>query len=580
MKSLFKNNFTYLHIFAVFFTLFANSLALTNPAVTLAAERITVQGKVGPSVPQLNATLSADKSTAYQDDVITYTLKYSTETISAFPMTVTAHWGFAHPSSDPDSQLDILEYEEGSASTGFGSATPIINTLQRNITWTIPNFTSSDGEQTVSFRLKVSQGISSTTPTLLLQTSSYLSAGETAGISSVVDHTLLHRTNTTSPTPTPSPSSSSPAPTLFSSVQTTQDVVLNITLLRLRSLSHDSATYQLQLQNPSSIRVVYGQEPNNLTRVLIYPQNTTVHSILFENLTPGTTYYFKVLSFSGAPLNTQGSSTHTFTTATQSARVYNNVPQTILLSQGGKIISTYLDPTKSLQDQLVKVIGLAGFSLDMSLQFSPSDRQVQGQAHLLNPSAVLRASSEQSQLLSTNRSQLQQDTAAVVNTELMLPQESGKFIATIQLHDEKGNIVEQPIAEAHLITPLKVVDSSSRTPIASAKVQLLKLNDRTQLYEPVPLGLLTLMKERRTSPNGEVIFIPYQGKYQATIHHIDFQSQTVAFEINPNLPQDLPIVELKQKTFNPMYFFRKHVVRILEKIQQLLDEDTFWTSVT
>jgi hypothetical protein len=545
-----------------------------------AAEVITVQGQVGPSISQLHTTLTADKSELHQGELVTYTLKYSTDSVSAYPMTLTATWDLAHPTGDPDTTLDVLEYQQGTAGSAIGGAAPIVDTLQRKITWNIPSFSSADGTQQLSFTLKTSAGISAATPPLLVQTSSFMSVGATTGVSSTVSHTLTYNAPPSPTSTSPAPQSPTPSSTATLENQATQKKMFKISLLRLRSLTHQSAMYQVQLESPSKVRVVYGTAPTALNQVLAYPQETSVHTVTFKDLSPRTQYYFKVLPLEGSPNEQQLSSMNTFTTAQQPATVRSSSLQAIVLSQEGKIVSTFFNPKNTLMqtDQDVKVVGLTGFSLDMSIKFDTPDRSVKGQSYLLDPNPVFGVASEHPHILTESRSELQQESSSIVNTEFILPQKTGAYVATIQLHDEYGNITEQPVAEVCLVSPLKVINSSTKDPVPAAKVELFKMNDQTQLYEAVPLSKLTLLKYRRSRPNGEVIFVPYRGKYQANIHHIDYESTTVEFEINPEQSENLPTVEMTPKPFNVFFFIWKHIVIWMEKLEHMFDKDEYWTA--
>lgn len=137
---------TFLGLFLVF-----NCLVFNLPlaaATTSSTSSSTVTATVSPPPTAYSISIIAlPPDEVEPGGEVTYTLTYSnTGEGGAQDVAIVAFWGF---------ETDIVaDYVAGSASNGYGGATPSVDLLRRTITWAIPVLPAKTLDQEVSFRLR------------------------------------------------------------------------------------------------------------------------------------------------------------------------------------------------------------------------------------------------------------------------------------------------------------------------------------------------------------------------------------------------------------------------------------------
>ena len=96
---------------------------------------IVVTGTVPPSPTSINLALSVvPNSTVPQQTDLVYTITYSSTNTASVPITLQAHWDKGTISGALEPSVNVVEYQVGTASQGYGGAVPIVNLLDRTIT--------------------------------------------------------------------------------------------------------------------------------------------------------------------------------------------------------------------------------------------------------------------------------------------------------------------------------------------------------------------------------------------------------------------------------------------------------------
>ena len=123
------------------------------------AESLSVTAVVPANATNFSADLTSDQTSAVgQNHVITYTLDYSS-TLSTDPeIALEVDWSRGTIQGS-GAQVDVLTYVPGSATTASGS-TPVIDTINRKITWDIAALPGNTPQQ-VTFQLKTSGTLTS-----------------------------------------------------------------------------------------------------------------------------------------------------------------------------------------------------------------------------------------------------------------------------------------------------------------------------------------------------------------------------------------------------------------------------------
>ncbi len=161
----------------------ANVLWWLNPVTpVLAADQIVITAQVLPQPADLPVTLTAlnpPVGDTGPSTTLEYQISYENLYSSSSPLTIQASWSLATVEGSVTPSIPLLSYVPGSATTGYAGTLPVIDKVQRTITWSIASLPAGSGPQTVDFSL-----ITSTYDSAALQ---------------------LSFTVTATPTPTPNP---------------------------------------------------------------------------------------------------------------------------------------------------------------------------------------------------------------------------------------------------------------------------------------------------------------------------------------------------------------------------------------
>lgn len=69
------------------------------------------------------------------------------------PIHFKAVWDKGTVDGATEANVDVVEYVLGSATDGYGSVSPVIDTINREISWDIPLLAAGVGAQQVEFKL-------------------------------------------------------------------------------------------------------------------------------------------------------------------------------------------------------------------------------------------------------------------------------------------------------------------------------------------------------------------------------------------------------------------------------------------
>ncbi len=151
-----------LWLFISFFSPFAHAQTTKNLSITA-----TVAAQESDYYTLLEQTTSGSQFS--QDSTINYKITYGTHINSLQSFTLQASWSrgsFADPGVPA---VDVLDYVTGTATKAYNQTSPIIDLVNRTISWTIADFPANSSNQTVTFSLKTTGQYtgSSRAPTIL-----------------------------------------------------------------------------------------------------------------------------------------------------------------------------------------------------------------------------------------------------------------------------------------------------------------------------------------------------------------------------------------------------------------------------
>lgn len=507
---------------------------------------IQVTASVLPQPSDLSVVLGAVGAPAGEidpDTVLNYELTYENLYTASTPLTVQASWSLATLEGTSTPSIELLEYIPGSATDGYSGTTPVIDTLLRTITWTIPSLPTGSGPQTVTFSLKTTNYDSAAK-----QLSFTVSASAIAPISTVPSEiTQLYRgaiAPTPAPTPTPSatatptPATATPQPT-----STPAPAPLAIQSVRILNISDSTAEIEVVLSEPAALTFNYRPSLSQISSSLRSPESKLQHTIMLSQLTKSTYYIFEVTAATSTSRTFQ-SDRYTFKTASSSL-AQSSPLQGIRLTSEGVLITT-LDvqtpPTLTIP---------VGSPLEITLQLSPD---------IIIQSLVLE------QQLDDWQSQTSfEQTIGSEYIARFSPGSQGTMQLFVILQDYNGNYLTQPIANLVLVAPLRILDGSGR-PVEFARIFIRKYNAATRLFEAIPPDSLIKNNPLLSNVRGEVPLILPIGSYQFDVSAPGFRPLEQIFSLASN--SEYPVITLQSEAL-PFIGRIKHILYVANEMLEL-----------
>lgn len=162
---------------------------------------LDVTAAVDPTVNDVSIVVTATKPEGdeiYPTEIVTFTVQYSVTPNTGFPMTLVASWEEGLIEGSGSNYVEVYDYVIGSATTASQGAEPVVDLLNRTITWEIDRVDYSSIPYEVSFDLQVKPSFLTTNRILV-----YTNADATFqnAVHPQVDYLLYVNPNLT-PTPT------------------------------------------------------------------------------------------------------------------------------------------------------------------------------------------------------------------------------------------------------------------------------------------------------------------------------------------------------------------------------------------
>lgn len=524
--------------------------------------QISVTASVPPQVSDLPITIeSLDSGTQFpQYTTLSYQITYGLNTVAPFPLTIQAQWSQGTIEGDSTPSVDILDYVVGSASNAYGDTAPVIDTVNRTITWSISSFPANTTGQTVTFQLETTKGYTGAS-TVSFTVSARATADSTVTPDENVSQTYLYDASL-EPTPTPTPSSTpTPTPTTTTTTSTTITPTPTVTPtpapsafafsnIYVYSISQSQAQIDIATNRESTSIVYYGASATNLTQSLTSSLALTERIVTLTNLSPDTTYYFKVIS-TDTYGNKITSDIFIFKTAVPSEAPAVDTQSLIVTSNNNILTSPNLRPTASPSkpsNVLPKPTLVVPISTEFTIQFSLIKTTLIKSivAFIVNKN-VLAASTTRTE--GTSSVALFETQPGVYTGKLLSLPDPGNYEIYVRLIDYNGNITVQKIADLKIVNKFTIFDKVSHKAIEKARVLLYLYNSQSRTYEIISQGILPITNPSYSLPDGTVDITLPPGKYRAEILALGYDSNTVNFSIDYT-GDNYPTVYLNPQPFN------------------------------
>ncbi len=525
----------------------------TNDSISVSA---TVPASPQDFTSNLYLTSHSSSELIRENTTLSYTLEYGSALSYPATLVVEAQWSLGTIQGASSATEDLLEYDIGSATSGYNNTTPVIDITNRKITWTITNFPGTTNNQTVKFRLKTRNAFTTSSKIDFVVSGRVVSTGSQTADSDVNSTYLYSSYITPTPGPTSVPKKTTPTPTPSSQ----ENDKPSIQDIDIRTVSASQAAIFVQSSKNVTVKVFYGPTPDSLTLFESSQTLNTQHVITIRNLNPNTQYYFRVVIIDVT--GKQASSdvylvkTSTKDTAPQ-ARI-----DTLIISSGDTLLTDTLD----LKGKIPTIV--IPFNTVYSFRFAMSDPE-----HIKSIKAILRNNNVLG--ISTEKAYATTDTLTITEIspgqyigKLSSSASAGQYKLILQIQDYFGNISEQTISEFMVVSPLKVVNSLTKTGIENVKVTLFYYNARLKKYEELPPISTSIRNPSRSDQNGVVDVVLPPGKYKLNAEVLGFKVKSLNFEIGAKA-SNYPTVELFPLPFSITTYFSYMAATGLDAINLL-----------
>ncbi len=514
----------------------------TYALAIVSSNQISITANVDPQVSDLPITIESTTtgSTFPQNTTIDYKITYGNAASTSIPLTIQAEWNQGTIAGNPSPSVDILDYVVGSASNAYNPTPPVIDTVNRTITWTISSIPSSTTGQTVTFSLKTNSSYtgsslvsidvlgrstsgSTTTPDVSI-TKNY----QYVGVSATATPTSSPSTATTTLTPTPTPTPT-PAALVFKDIS-------------IRSVSSDNAKISVSTNNKATLTLNYGTSINSLSKSIKTLTYLTNSIISLSDLDANTDYYFKITAKDENGKETT-SDIYTFKTAIISPIPTVDTQSIIVTNNNNILLSSQIKIGSNLNTNVVVIPRQTVFTIQFTLNKDLALKTIQA---IIRNKGVLGFSTLDEITASSNYINLVEISPGIYTGKIATPETAGKYEVYVRLIDFNGNILEQKVLDLSVTNKFKVVVKGTKdTPVENARALLYLYNKTSKTYSVISPQALPIQNPVYSTPDGRYNMVLPYGRYKADISAIGYNPQTVEFEIN-QYSEGYPIVYLEK----------------------------------
>jgi len=553
---------------------------------------------------QFLTSLTPDNPTYSQAQEFEVKINYGSHLTFAAPMTIVGQWsqgtiqGQAYPS------IDVLDYVIGSATSAYGSTQPIVDTVNRTVTWTISSYPALLTNQSVTFHLKTnfnymaSQKVSFTIGAYLTDTGTTVNATD---IIRDYQYDLLGPTPTPTSTPTPTiappgptdtpgPAPTSPTtttsptatPTLAPTatptiIPTPTPKPFGISAVSVQMATDESLTIYLATNQQSTAKINYGTLQNDLNKSAIDDSSDFEHQFTLSNLLPDTKYYYKIIA-----TNKNGKIAVSDIFVAKTATI-SDAPivakDTFIVTSANKILVAPANPALNqltMREQKTLVIPQSvvynfRFSLVKTKPIKSIKVVIKKKRNVLGVSTSILAEllnvSNQGYIIQENPLEITPTTDIsdinVIEVGLVEIQPgiySGQLISNLPIgeyqlfavvNDTDGNIIQDKLSDIKVINQFTVLSQNTKQIVEGARVYLSFYNPTTKQYDSLVPTLISITNPSFTNSEGKSPIVLPQGKYRAMVSNLGYKDKTVDFIIGVGKNDGFPIVYLdKELSFN------------------------------
>lgn len=521
--------------------------------------------KVLPKVSDFQVAVSSDTAiTVPQNTISTYEITYGSNVYYNTPITIEASWSNGTIEGSPAPSVEIADYVIGSSTKAYGNISPVVDLINKKVTWTIPSFPARTTDRVVSFKLKTNDNYTGNNnvsfqisarlinPDIILPTQSVTT-------DYLFNPALVTPAPTAVPTAAPTVVPATPVPTSGSSsnnspttvptaiptpIPTSMPIAQKITDVIINSLSDSEAELTIATSDSSTIKINYGETmrmENTITSLTL----SLLNQIDISKLEPDSTYYFQITTISKTG-KTEKSDIFTLKTPPTSKAPEVDT-QSLIITSDNNLLFSPLSSNQAIkrQDPAIVIPQEKIYDFRFRVKKTEKIKEVKG---IVRNKYVLGASLGQ-ETANSESVIMTEVEPGIFAARLKAPSQPGYYEIKIRVSDTQGNISEQKIADLKVSPPF-TVQSEDGNPIEGVRVLLSLYNPRNGLFSVISPNILPIKNPVYSNYKGELDIALPKGKYQASIIAIGHEKKIIEFSIGANNESAFPLVQLKIKKLN------------------------------
>lgn len=423
-------------------------------------EDLAVTATVNPTQADLSLSLSAsvpNGATVTPGTEIQYTISYVPRPNTGYPLQLVATWEEGLVLGTDSNYVPVFDYVIGSASLGKGGAEPIIDLLQRTITWNISSVSAQDVAREVSFKLKVKSSFITTR-----SLSAYVRASgkyQSTSITSQSHQIIIQPPSITPPiTLTPTPLKPQFAEYWFETIS-------------LEHVDNTAALMTVVTSLDSTLQVRYGLcGKKELDQSLSLDELSSYHEVWLTELAPNSAYCVQIQALNPASGKTITSDIYIIKTAGEGEVI--RVTQTRTMWQ-----NIQLDSSKISHLVVPNTIPLV---MMLEIENPEAVSQINGvfvNRSVLGVSTLINRNVEQVSFIEIAR--------GVFSAEIMSPSVRDEYLFTLSITDSQGRFTRTVVPHTYRIVDRLRVRDENDTPIENAEVRIERYEESRKRFIPL-----------------------------------------------------------------------------------------------
>lgn len=474
-------------------TLGAVTIDSTNHTLFISNnDQVSLTAKIDPLANSASVLISGsptEGSVLPQNQELTVTLSYRSNASGSFPFNLSGVWEQGLIEGSVSNYIDIFEYVVGSATSADDGTVPVVDTVNRKVTWNIPALASSSNYHTVSFKLKVRSDIPTDNNVSVKIKTEATFSGTTLSEKSI-SHTVK-KSISQSPSPSPTPTGT-----------ITQQVPLRFNFVRVTETSNTHLVVGFQTNKPTIYTLIYGENPVVLTEKISSLTYQTAHDVIIPELKPNTQYYFRITA-----TDQNGSTIRSdlFTAKTSSDK------STIKI--GKDDFTVFWRKYFLLSESVDSVVIPRNKPIIITARISDLGKISRIKALFRNENVL--GISNIDPAANVEETPLVEILPGISSGEIQTPSRKGIYAIHFSFLDTTGSIYAKSAPYKFYVTdPLKVIDKKTKKPIENARVKILKYDENQKLF--VPLENSFALKSK-TNADGELDIVLPTGVYSIEV---------------------------------------------------------------